>query len=167
MICFSLCYGSFCVYSYRGYAVRFCRYIFHQLWLEKNKGMFRLAFNSSTSFSILNLQSDIAESLSSQRFLLKNNFISENFFVINRACSLLKHCDRWSYSKQSFSCEIVPVTWIETVLRRQWWALSTKYFGAVSDAFSRRICSSECFRHCFYYLIFTWPYSNTPKGKIK
>ena len=80
----------------------------------------------------------------------------DTFFVWNRAYVKLIdktycYCSRWSYSNQSFVCDMVlvnAVTWVETALTRQWWGLLIKYFGAVYQACSRRIRSFECFRHC-------------------
>ena len=80
----------------------------------------------------------------------------DTFFIWNRAYVKLTdktycYCSRWSYSNQSFVCDMVlvnAVTWVETALTRQWWGLLIKYFGAVYQACSRRIRSFECFRHC-------------------
>ena len=101
------------------------------------------------------------------KICVQNKFFLQ-ISVWNRACVKLTdntYCSKWSYYKRSFVRDMLLIPLIKTALRGQWWRILTKYFGSVFNASTRRVHSSECFRHCFWYLIFAWPYSNTHKGK--
>ena len=119
-------------------------------WLrqEKSEGMFSFTFNNSSSFSIVISEFAIIESLSCQRFLVKNATFPSYFVIWNKA--FVKLTDKPIAPYGVIPSNPLCMTWyLQTESRLLREKCDEAFWIDIFMQSSRKIYSFEGFMHCF------------------